>query len=174
MPATVTPAQDDIYTAVRAFVVGLLGSGVECVQGLGNRVPMPVGGFVALTAILSSRLSTNGHTYDPSGSGAVITSSAQKYTVQMDCYGPLSSDWAAILCTMWRDEYATSSMPANLQPLYADDPLQIALVDGEEQYEQRWMISAVLQYNAAISTAMQFFDTATVGVIDVDVAYPPT
>lgn len=47
------------------------------------------------------------------------------------------------------------------------DPKMMPLIDGEAQYEQRWVITAVLQYNPVVSTPMQFFDAATVALTDV-------
>ncbi|OYV48595.1 MAG: hypothetical protein B7X10_02855, partial [Burkholderiales bacterium 21-58-4] len=90
---------------------------------------------------------------------------------QIDCYGPLSSDWAAMLSTLLRDEYACDAM-AGVQPLSADDPKMVALVDGEQQYEERWSITALLQYNPATVTPMKFFDAVDVGLVNVDETYP--
>lgn len=57
---TVSPNQDDIYTALRGFLVGILPAGVEVVQGQINRVPEPQGqDFVVMWAINRPRLSTN-------------------------------------------------------------------------------------------------------------------
>jgi len=70
--STVTPQLSDVYTALRTFLQSIVGQSVEVVQGLGNRVPMPVTpgavtpGFIAMTAIMSRRLSTNADSYtDP-------------------------------------------------------------------------------------------------------------
>ncbi len=60
-----------------------------------------------------------------------------------------------------------------MTPLHADDPKQMALVNGEEQYEQRWMVLANLQYNPTVNVPMQFFpDPAIDGIINVEVEYP--
>jgi hypothetical protein len=47
------------------------------------------------------------------------------------------------------------------------------LEDDELQYEQRWTIEAFLQYNPVVTVPMQFADTASVTLINVDEAYPP-
>jgi len=169
----VTPVQQDIFVALRAFILGLIDC--EVIQGLGNGVPMPAGSFVAMTGLFQNRLSTNVDTYnDPVTSGGTKdVMQPTQYTVQLDCYGPQSSDWATIITTMFRDEYACNVLEPNVAPLSADDPKMIPLVNGELQYEQRWSITALLQYNPVVSVAQQFADSLNVTLINVDANYPP-
>lgn len=172
MTATVAPVQSDIFTALRTFILSLITC--EVIQGLGNGVPMPLSGFITMTALYQNRLSTNvdGYPDMTTSTGNKTARQAVQYTMQIDCYGPLSSDWAAMLSTMLRDEYACLSMAPNVQPLSADDPKMIPLIDGEQQYEQRWVVTAILQYNPVVSSPMQFFDAAGVALVDVDAKYP--
>lgn len=172
MTATVTPTQTDLFTALRSFIMGLIAC--EVVQGLGNGVPMPLGGFIALTAMYRNRLSTNVDNYpDPTPTtGSKTARQAVQVTVQIDCYGPDSGDWSTILSTMLRDEYACLAMAPSVQPLHADDPKSMPLTNGEQQYEQRWTLTALFQVNPVVSTAMQFFTGAQVGLVDVDASYP--
>jgi hypothetical protein len=51
--------------------------------------------------------------------------------------------------------------------------MQAALVNGEEQYEERWIVGANLQYNPVVSTPQQFADTLEATLINVDEAFPP-
>jgi hypothetical protein len=172
MTATVTPTQSDVFTALRTFILSLISC--EVVRGLDNGVPMPLGGFIALTPLYQNRLSTNVDGYaDPTPTtGSKTAQQATQSTIQIDCYGPDSGDWAVMLSTMLRDEYACLSMAPNVQPLHADDPKMLPIVDGEQQYEQRWAVTAVLQYNPIVSTPAQFFDAVSVDLVDVDVKYP--
>lgn len=172
MTVTVSPSQSVVMTALRTLILDLITC--EVVQGLGNGVPMPLGAFIAITPLFQTRLSTNVDSYaDPTPTtGTKAAQQSVQYTVQIDCYGPDSSDWAVILSTMLRDEYACLSMAPDVQPLSADDPRMAPLIDGEQQYEQRWTITALLQYNPVVSTPMQFFTQANVGLVDVDAAYP--
>ena len=172
MTATIAPVQTDVYTALRAFILSLITC--EVVQGLGNGVPTPLGGFIVMTSLFQNRLSTNVDNYlDPTPTtGSKTALQAIQHTVQIDCYGPQSSDWASIISTMLRDEYGCLAMAPNVQPLSADDPKMSPLIDGEQQYEQRWTLTALLQVNPVVSTPMQFFTTAQVNLIDVDTNYP--
>lgn len=174
MTVSIAPAQDDVLTALRSFILSLITC--EVVQGLGNGVPMPLGGFIAITPLFQSRLSTNQSGYaDPTPTtGTRTATQAVQATFQIDCYGPSSADWANIFSTAWRDDLAVSALSPVAAPMYCDDPKMIALTDGEQQYEQRWTITAALQCNPAITTPMQFFAQAQVSAINsIDAVYPP-
>jgi hypothetical protein len=174
MTASVTPTQNDMFVVLQAFIVGLIGLDIDhVVQGLGNGVAMPLGGFIVMTELFQNRLATNVSTYaDPTPTtGAKSSQQSTQVTVQLDCYGPDSADWAAILSTMLRDEYACEALAPTVQPLHADDPKMLPLVDGEQQYEQRWTVSAVLQFNPVVSTPMQFFDEVHVDFVEADAAH---
>jgi hypothetical protein len=168
MTASISLTDQDVFTALRGFLVGALPTGTEIVQGLDNGVPMPVGGFVSMTAGRMRRLETNTRAY-PTATTEVITTPTE-LTIQLDFYGSASAQWAAITQALFRDEYATSQFPPNIAPLYADDPSQMPLVNGEEQYEQRWRVDAALQYNPDITVPITTFNTVgTTGVVPVDI-----
>ncbi len=102
-----------------------------------------------------------------------------KLTVQLDVHGPQSADYAQIISTLFRDDYAVEYF-ANLNdtggyvvPLYADDPRQLRFENAEQQVEDRWSIDAALQVNAAATTSQQFADNVVIGLINVDATYPP-
>lgn len=174
MTTPIAPLQDDVLTALRSFILSLVTC--EVIQGLGNGVPMPIGGFIAVTPLFQSRLSTNQPSFaDPTPTtGTRTATQAMQATFQIDCYGVNSADWSNILSTAWRDDLAVDALAPVASPLYCDDPKMIPLTDGEQQYEQRWTITAALQYNPALTTPMQFFTQAQVSALNsVDAAYPP-
>ncbi len=182
MTTTDTPTLDDIYTKLRAFLRTIVGDDVEVMQGLGNRVPLPAGPFVAMTAIMQLRLATNQDAYtdepdDTVPSVPVGLRSIQQNTridVQLDFYGADSGNWAAMASTLLRDDYGCEMLAPAAQPLYADDAKMAPLVTGEEQYLQRWIVTATLQYNPVTTLPQQFADAAVVDLINVDERYPPT
>jgi hypothetical protein len=45
--------------------------------------------------------------------------------------------------------------------------------NGEQQVEFRWVIEAVLQVNTTVTTPQDFAANASIGIINVDAAYPP-
>lgn len=177
MPATISPPLTDLYTAVKAFLVDILPVDPDFViQGLGNRTAMPAGPCVVMTAILNGRLRTNQVTWDENDPAPTELTAEQgvQVTMQIDCYGSDSMDWAEIIATLWRDDYGCTALAPTCQPLFSDDPRQIPLIDSEMQYEARWLVSAQLQYNPVVSTPSQFADTLSVALVNVDEKFPPT
>lgn len=162
--------ETDIFTAVRTFLLDYVSC--EVVRGLGNRVPMPKGDFIAMTQGQNLNLATPEHSYTTTNN----IKQAKQFTVQIDCYGAKSSERAAYLASLFWDDLASQSFATSgkdIKPLYADDPRQIPLVNGEDQYEERWMFNVLIQYNPIVSIAQQSATTLTIGLTEIDAAYPP-
>lgn len=167
----------DLYTKLGSFIETVLPAGVPVIQLPVDRasMPPPDPGFVGMRLQLQQRIMTNLDEWDATDvdPSAIDITQAVRITAQFDCYGALSGDWSVILSTVLRDEFSMEPLAPILAPLYCDDPRFAPLVSGEEQYEQRWIVPAVMQYNPVVSTPMQFADTATADTINVDVSYPP-
>lgn len=98
-----------------------------------------------------------------------------EYTVQIDVHGPNSADNAQAISSLFRDAYATQTFAAlnpNVQPLHADDPRQIPFINGENQIENRWVVTAVMQANFTVDVPQQYADEANVNLIEVESAFP--
>jgi hypothetical protein len=163
-------SETDIFTALRAFILSLVGC--EVIRGQVNRVAMPVGDFIELTPLSNVPLETNTDTYTATTRS---TERRNRYTIQIDCYGALAGDRATTISTMLRDSYAVEQFALqgfDMAPLYAEDAHQMPLMDGEDQYLERWTFSAVLQVNPIITMTTTTADTLTIGLIDVDSTYP--
>lgn len=177
MSLAVTPTQDDVFTTLTTFLVGVLPAGVQVIQLDENRTAMPPAdpGFVGMLIRMQKRVMTNIDSWDISGPPPTDMSIMQAVaiTVQLDCYGANAYDWAVILSTVLRDEYSVPLLAPILSPLYTDEPRFAPLANGEEQYERRWIVDAHMQYNPVVTVTQQYFDTAETGLIDVDVEYPP-
>lgn len=174
--ATVDISLDDLYTDVGNFLVTQLGlDNAHVVQEFNNRVAMPVGPFVGMRLTAQKRLRTNEDSWDTTITDPTVYAREQgtQVRLQLDCYGPISGDWGLILSTLLRSDLGCTSLAPTCQPLYADDPVRAPLTDGEEQYEDRWIVSAFLQYNPTVSTPQDFADTLAVDLINVDVTFPP-
>lgn len=144
---TIDIDERDLYIALRSFILSVLPD-VEVVQGLNNGVPMPAQGFISMTTLSRRALSTNHHDYNQD---EYSISRQLEYVVQLDCYGQQSSSWVGLIGTLLADDYACAAFPANIQPLYCDDAKQLALVNAEQQYEQRWALVLYLQFNQTVS-----------------------
>ena len=176
MPLVVSITQEDVYTLLRTLVIAVVPAGVGVVRGLGNRtsMPPPDPGCVVMTAtgFTNHRTPVESWDRDSSNPDAIAYEQGTLLRVQLDCYGANSQDWAVALATILRTEFACRIL-APCAPLFADAPMQAALINSEAQYEQRWIVGANLQYNPVVSTPMQFADTAEVTLINVDERFPP-
>jgi hypothetical protein len=179
MPATITIKETDVFTALRSFLIGILPTGVEVVKSQNNGVAEPVGAdFVVMNAITMPRLSTNVDTFTDPGTGIGTRNSevSMAMHVQLDVHGPNSADNTAIIATLFRDDYgciALASVNSQIQPLYCEEPKQMPFINGENQFEQRWIIDAAIQYNPITQTPQDFADSVTVNTTSVQAAYPP-
>lgn len=177
MTLVVSLTTDDIYKKLGDMLVGILPAGVKVIQGWPDRaaMPEPVPGFAAMSCNLLKTLRTPVQTWDTSNlnPNALSIEQGTKVRVQVDFYGAQSGDWAIILATVMRNDYACTAL-APMAPLYCDDPKQAPLVNAEAQYESRWIVDTYLQYNPVITAPMQFADELNATLINVDERYPPS
>lgn len=162
-----------VYAKLRTFLqTYCVPMGTEVVQGLGNRVPAPRGAYAAMTALLQVQLATNERAHDSDDEEDTITQS-RRIDVQLDFYGPLSGDWAAVAALLLRDPVGCAALTPACQPLYTTDARQIPTVTGEEQYQQRWSVTAVLQFHPSATLSQQSADTLAIDLIAADIEYTP-
>lgn len=169
MTVTLDLTEDQTMTALRAFLVDVLGSSVDVIAGQDNRVPEPaLPNFIVMTPLLRGRLNTNVHTWDTTNPDPVTLTArrATQFTVQLDVHGPAAGDNTQIVGTLFRDPYGVAAFPAGIAPLWADEGQQAPFINGENQYENRWTMNVVLQVNPAVSTPQQFADTLTIANIN--------
>lgn len=158
--------QRDVLAALRAFLLAILPAQTEVVQGQANRVPMPQDqNFVIMTPGRREQLGQTVHEWTaptapaPASGTDEITRSTALH-IQLDVYGPTSADNAQIITTLLRDGYGFDFLtPFGLAPLYGEDPFQMPLVAGEQQWLQRWTIRIALHGTIAVSVAADFADT---------------
>jgi hypothetical protein len=82
-----------------------------------------------------------------------------RVTVQLDVHGPGSADNAQAISTLFRDDFAVQQFLTSgfdIVPCYADDPKSVPFQNGEQQWEMRYVVDAVLQVNQIISVPTQF------------------
>jgi hypothetical protein len=179
MAYTVDITDDQIFTALRSWLLDLMPSGVLVVQGLQNLVPMPLDPAIAMTSINKIRLATNEHLsfYNPNDqvpeNNAIKTTIRLEHIIQLDVLGDGSSDNASAITTFWRDEEACAFLlSSGLQPLYCDDPKLMPIINGASQWEDRWMIQVHMQYNQTFIFSQEFANEAAVTLVNVEATYP--
>lgn len=177
MTLTVSPNLNDVFTAVRAFILTIVPAGTKVIRGPVNRAAQPAADHVVITPTYRKQLRTNIATdVDPfpdPGDGTTALEQGVQVNIQTDFYGGVSGDWAAMFSTVWRSEEGVTALAPACAPLYADEGRMVPLVTGEEQYLERWMVPAVLQYNPVTTVLQQFADAASANIINVDERYPP-
>lgn len=176
---TPTPTQEDAFQAVRAFLLDILPAGTEVIIAEVNRVPAPQSDdYAVMTPLRHTRLSTNVRSSELAPpSNQVNVRQAVEHVIQLNVYGPASSDNATVITTLFRDQYAIdklAAISADIVPLYADDARQAAFVDGETQYEVSWQIELAIQVNQTVTITEQHAAVAAVTVVSVDATYPPS
>lgn len=157
---SVSPTEEAVLTALRAFLIDVLPDGVEVVQGQGNNVAMPAGGdFIVMTPASRMQMATTVTDYAPDDGEKEVDRSTG-FAYQLDVYGPNGSDYTQVITTLLRDDYGCTFLkPYGIAPLYCEDGQQMPLVTGEQQYLNRWMMRGVLQANVAVTVPQQFADT---------------
>lgn len=171
--------EDAITTALRSFLVLVAPSGATIVLGQSNRVPPPKEGlYIVFTPTTRPRLSTNVVTWDYEDTAPENISmlAPAQMMVQVDIFGEQAFNVASIIEATWRSTWGCETLAglnSLMQPLYADEPRQLAFIDSNQQYEDRWSVDLNLQINQSISIPQEFSDTLTVELIEIDSTYPP-
>jgi len=95
--------------------------------------------------------------------------------IQLDIHGPTSAENAQAIATLFRDSYATEFFAAegfDMQPLYVNDPKQIPFINGEQQYEERWVVSVALQANPVVAVQQQYAGSLSATLVNTERTYP--
>lgn len=176
--ATITITEQNLYGTYRAFIQSLLDPSVRVLQGQGNRTAMPTGSFVVMQTLSSPILSTNRDTWTPGSvnPGLIAAERSMEWICQTDCYGDDAMELANIISLKARsqygcDQFATSGF--GIQPFYATEPRQTSMINGEQQYENRYTFELHAQYNPSVSTPQDFADTLDIALVEVDAEFPP-
>ena len=178
MSYSVSISLQQLYDLMQAFLVNVTGLDSSLIiQGLPNREAMPEAspGFVTMQVTGTKRLRTNVDTWDSTTQDPTTMSLEQgtEVRMQLDFYGATAEDWAVMASTVLRDSVGVEQFVPTCVPLYVDDTTLAELDDSEQQYESRWIVAAILQYNPITTAPQQFMDAVAVELINVDEAYPP-
>lgn len=158
--------QDQVDTALRGLIMAMLPDGVEVISGQPNRVPEPASpDFVVFTPMGDTRLSTTIDMYDTDADTLTMMEPVQT-SYQLDIHGPNSTDNARTLKLVWRSLWACDKVTV-FKPLYASDGSQRPFINGEGQYEDRWVLTIEMQINPSVVTPQEFADNVDVELLPV-------
>lgn len=165
MSATLTPSEDTIFGAVYDLVASYFDASVAAriFKGFQNLTATPTGSYIVISPGLNVRQNQLERGYDADAGTQVLTRRTT-YSYQIDCYGPNAPDWANTIAIAWAGlwSYDNNGAPLVFTPLYADEPQQLNLVNGELSYEQRFMLRAFLQVNQQVGLPQDFFTDAPI------------
>lgn len=174
MTATLDLTETDIFTALRAYLLSVLPDGVEILRSQANQAPEPASpDFVMMTPTWRVRLGTNVDTWDTTNDAPATLQlmQATEIRIQLDVYGPASADNAHLITTTFRDEFAVDAFAASgfdVTPLYHTEPSQKPFINGEAQYENRWVLDVVLQANPVVTVPQDFANKITPALFPAD------
>ena len=163
---------DELLT-VTAVAIGvvtpgnqLFGEGVAAGTIVGTQVSGAPGGIGTYAVTLSQTVAST-----PMATGSKAALQPQDVTIQLDVHGPNGFDNSNVIMTMFRDDFAVQQFaPWNtgITPLYSEDAIELTFDNGEDQVEQRWVISAHLQANPVIIIPAQFATVVTPKIFAAD------
>jgi hypothetical protein len=92
--------------------------------------------------------------------------------IQLDFHGPNGANMSKIFTTIFRSENGVDMFAAlnpNIAPLYCADPRQMPFRDGEQQYENRYIVEANFQVNQTVSIGQQYAQALEITTLSIDV-----
>jgi len=139
---TVNSIIDALYGFLRLFEAG-----AEIVQSQQNRVPMPKSPVFVLTPINQSNIETPSVVVEDRD--AIITTPT-RITIQVDIFGEYSVDLCTAIIAVIRSGVSDTYFQNGMAILHCDDGMQSQFITGEQQFEQRWILQIVMQFNPGV------------------------
>lgn len=149
-----------VFVALGNFLKSMFSCDV--IIGEVNLVSMPQGSFILMNDVAKRRVSQNHPSYSLDGNQQVKTPT--QYDIQLDFYGADAGEMSQTFLMLWNDGYAYDHLPTSIKPLYCDDPKQIPLITGEENYLERWVTTAHIQYNPTVTVPVDLIEDIPVYV----------
>ena len=164
------PSDAPIFTALKAWLEHVLGFDTNhVIQELNNRVPTPTVPFALMTHISQDLKAIPAEVYTSTASMVTFVSSID-FVIQVDLFGPQSGGQTMALNALFRSGEAIRFLGQyGVAPLYADRATEAHFVNGEDQYEERWLTRLHLQYKPVVSASMDFFSHVTIDLVKADV-----
>ncbi|MBL3522874.1 hypothetical protein IM876_09380 [Serratia plymuthica] len=145
---------------------------------------MPTGNFIVMTPLGVDGLSTNAVSYQFEPDNDISTETHNRTAVwrcQIDFYGDSAQEFANIISTMFRSDYSCEWFRRNtvdnaqpqITPLFSTNPKQTTMINGEDQWENRWTCELHSQIPASVVLPQQFMESIEVGLVEVDTKFPP-
>jgi hypothetical protein len=162
-----------IITALQSWITATLGlSLAQVVEAHDNLVAPPLDPFVIMTHLTRVPISTPWLTGTDTQVPATETATVNlgiSYEYQLDAYGATAADAIMTLHVLFRSDPTSEWFQAyglansiTIDALDADPPTHTAIINSENQYEERWTLRLRLNVVEAISTPINFMGSAVV------------
>lgn len=165
MTAVLTPTEDQVFGQVWDLIASYFDASVQAVifKGFQNLTATPKGSYIVISPGVNAQQNQLERGYDPVA-GTQILTRRTTYSYQVDCYGPQGPDWSNTIAIAWPSLWSIDNgdAPPLITPLYADAPQQLNIVNGELQYEQRFMLRLFGQVNHRVALPQDFFIDAPI------------
>lgn len=173
-----------LYTAIGGWLLAMIGSSAQVEQGQLNRISMSQGNYIVITLMgPGSALHKGARNYEWDGGssnpGTEKDTKGTKGVVQLDFYGPAAHDSAALVSDLVSTQYnfdyfaqQAQNGGLDMQPLFAGETRNMALINGEGQYESRWTFDLHFQYNPVITFPQDFMDGLDIHAVSVESQFP--
>ncbi|QEO17852.1 phage neck terminator protein [Acetobacter vaccinii] len=169
----ITPTESDIYKGVGQWLQSILPAGMGIVQGQQNRNAAPRDPFAVMVIIGRERIATNGWTYD--GETTRTVTEQVQVTMQVNLFGPASSNQMQLVTALWRDMQAVDFFRASgvpIAPLTTSTTRQIGFTTGERQYDDLWTVDLTMQVTLTVRLPQEFATSIPVILTEVQTTYP--
>lgn len=163
MSATISVTEEDVYIALREWMLLAVPHDVEIIKAQDNRVAPPTtDNFITMNFMNRKRLSTGIVTYtDAVSEGSENILGRTQIDIQVDVFGAQSGDIVQTISILALNTHSLDSfaqVPIAASIIDVNDARQMAWITPENQYADRWSLDISVQANITISVDQDFAD----------------
>ena len=130
----------------------------EIIRGNQNRTPLPKGEFVVLTELSCEPIETPHYGWLYPQDSMNLTQPYQ-LAVQCDVYGHNALERTSAIVATLNSIIGSYLFPDHIKLLYVDDMRQATMVDESDQFLERWICTAHMQYNPRFELGMEYSES---------------
>jgi hypothetical protein len=160
MSIVTTGTEEQVFTAIRSFLLTMFPDLTEVVQGLDNWVPMPAEESACMTTINTQRLGMGSINYlrdgDAPETGTTDHAQPSNLIVQVDFFGDGSRDKAVAVQAVWAKPWCFDQFPDGIKPISCKPPVPLSFNSEGKVVVRRCEIDLEIQYIPKVSVPQEF------------------
>jgi hypothetical protein len=184
MAAVVDLTQAQLFAGVEQFLLNfstpaLTDDGLHVIPGNANDQSLPADGgdFCIYTPLFMGRRGTNVEEWQKAPVDAVNYSEYVETVWQIDCFSQsmvYAQQMAQTFELIARSEAGVNFFkPLYIDCLFAENVRNLSLIVDAKKYVARWSLELHLGFRKQVQVQFDYFTSATVNVVNVDVKFPP-